>query len=532
MFKKNKVNKFLLIGFFGNFLLIVLLLTISIIEINAIKSSFRSTYESNKYSLYHLDSINTLYSIEVCFSNWHKLTKQHILSDDIESMNTLQKEIEILKKDIRKKINDYKYSTTLDSVSAKIVKQFEEYLYNFAQNNSNVLALSYKGNKDSAIQRSIENTKNNFLPGERRLLQIIESHVKYRIAREKKDLHVYNAGLDNVNITLISITGLGILISIISVILAVLSINAISKNYDELAFKEKELSIQYQELLDKEKLLEERNKQLIQKRKEVEFANRELIIINKSLRELDYMKSNFISTVSHELRTPLTSIKGSLGLILNNVAGKVDSEATTFLEICYRNTNRLIRLITELLDISKIESGKISLNKVEFNLSNTIKDSIEDIGTYAIDKKVKIFVDIEENLNIYADKDRILQILYNVLSNAIKFSSLDENKTGEINVSAYKQNDFFFVKVVDNGIGIPEEKFTIIFEKFTQVDNSSTRNVEGTGLGLTICKLLVEEHYGKIWVESILGQGATFIFTIASKELQLEKEQVISEINY
>lgn len=273
-------------------------------------------------------------------------------------------------------------------------------------------------------------------------------------------------------------------------------------------------------LKDKEEQLKLKNDSLVKAKCELEYANIELLESNIKLKELDEMKNNFISTISHEIKTPITCIKGSLGLVLNGIVGDVNDSTTMFLNLCYRNADKLINLINELLDISILESGKIALNKQDIKLNDLINDSVERISAEAIEKNIKIFYDGNVSGDIYADKKRIEQVFYNILSNAIKFSDPRSDEEPSIKIETLTIDAYTQFRIIDNGIGIPEEKHAIIFEKFIQVDNSSTRTYDGTGLGLAICKAIVEAHRGHIWVESKDSKGTTISFTIGNKEIQ------------
>lgn len=241
-------------------------------------------------------------------------------------------------------------------------------------------------------------------------------------------------------------------------------------------------------------------------------TNLHLAQANEKLKELDTLKSHFISTVSHELRTPLTSIKGSIGLILNGVAGNINDKTKEFLDICYKNTDRLIRLINDLLDIQKIEAGKFQLNKEEFDLVKLVEESLTSLKHYARDCNVTLTGELPKTAYVYADKDRISQVLYNLISNGIKFS-----EGGQVTVSIFDNENEVKVTVLDTGIGIPADKQESIFEKFTQIHENTRR--KGTGLGLSICKALIGEHKGKIWVESQEGSGSRFYFILPKEKV-------------
>jgi len=239
-------------------------------------------------------------------------------------------------------------------------------------------------------------------------------------------------------------------------------------------------------------------------------------------REVEQMKTDFVSIVSHELRTPLTSIRGALQLVLGRAAGAVGTAGTThdaplsprtreLLDISLKNSERLIRLINDILDISKIEQGSIQLRRVALDPADLCRAAAQEVSVFAEGRNITIDIRAKPGLApISADRDRALQVLANLLSNAIKFSEPGQL----IELTARQESGAVAFAVRDFGRGIASEDHQRIFNKFHQIDSSLTRNVGGTGLGLAICKALVEEHGGQIWIESILGKGATFAFTL------------------
>ena len=242
---------------------------------------------------------------------------------------------------------------------------------------------------------------------------------------------------------------------------------------------------------------------------EIERKNQELERMNEELRSLDRLKDNFISTVSHELRTPLTSIKGSIGLLLGGKIVPIDDEMKEFLNICYRNTDRLIRLINAILDLSKLEEKSIELDKTEFDLEELVYHTFEELESLASSNSVRLISKIPPKFTVFADRDRIAQVIHNLLSNSIKFAPEEK-----IEVFALDKNHEIEISVLDNGPGISPDMQMKIFNKFVREDSSTKRKTGGTGLGLAISKAIVEEHNGKIWVESEKGKGSKFAFTI------------------
>lgn len=228
---------------------------------------------------------------------------------------------------------------------------------------------------------------------------------------------------------------------------------------------------------------------------------------------IEQMKNEFISTVSHELRTPLTSIRGSLGLVIGGVAGLISDEIKNLLSIAYNNCERLTRLINDMLDIEKMESGQISLNVRSLPLGPLLEQSLRDNQAYADKYDINIVLDHQHNdphVRVVADSDRLLQVLANLLSNAIKFSPPKSKVILRSQICpAYAR-----IEVCDHGAGIPEVFRKKIFQKFAQQDSSDTRQKGGTGLGLAITKTIVEQMGGQIGFDTQIGHGTVFHFTL------------------
>jgi PAS domain S-box-containing protein len=228
-------------------------------------------------------------------------------------------------------------------------------------------------------------------------------------------------------------------------------------------------------------------------------------------KKVEQMKTDFVSVVSHELRTPLTSIRGSLGLLAGGVAGQLPEKVRPLVEIASKNSDRLVRLINDILDIEKIESGQMGFRFVPLELMPLIEQGIEANRAYAQPFGVEMHVSGElPGVRVWADADRLLQVLANLLSNAIKFSP----PNGVVEVSVTRQGDRLRVAVTDHGRGVPAEFQPRIFEKFAQADASSTRQKGGTGLGLSISKAIVERHGGAIGFYSVPGEATTFFFDL------------------
>ncbi|WP_183360092.1 ATP-binding protein [Geomonas limicola] len=226
--------------------------------------------------------------------------------------------------------------------------------------------------------------------------------------------------------------------------------------------------------------------------------------------EVDRMKTEFISTVSHELKTPLTSMKGSLQLLLTRGKWLTDTERQ-LLTVCFRNTQRLIRLIGEILDISGIESGGMIFNFRPVSIGEVSVYAIEEIKSYAMGRDISIVNTIGEHLpQVYGDSDRLIQVLTNLLSNAVKFSP--EGRV--VTVSAEQDGNYLVVSVADRGTPIHPSERDKLFKKFQQIESIERGRSQGTGLGLAICKEIVERHHGRIFYTAAKEQGNTFSFTV------------------
>jgi signal transduction histidine kinase/CheY-like chemotaxis protein len=228
-------------------------------------------------------------------------------------------------------------------------------------------------------------------------------------------------------------------------------------------------------------------------------------------REVDRMKTEFVSLVSHELRTPLTSIKGYVDLLLDGDAGDVTADQRDFLGVVKSNADRLMALINDLLDISRIESGKVELRRAALDVGGLIAGAVGSLRPQIEAKGQRLHLDLPAALPAaWADADRVTQILINLLSNAHKYTPAG----GEIAVTAAPAGDTIRVAVRDTGIGLTAAEQAQLFTKFFRARNRTTEEVGGTGLGLAITRSLVEMHGGQMDVESAPGQGSTFSFTL------------------
>ncbi|HUD23962.1 MAG TPA: ATP-binding protein [Acidobacteriaceae bacterium] len=216
--------------------------------------------------------------------------------------------------------------------------------------------------------------------------------------------------------------------------------------------------------------------------------------------DLDQIKDEFISTVSHELRTPLTSIRGALGLLSSGLLGNVDARAQNLLRIASSNTERLIRLINDILDLERMESGRATVNMRRCSIYDLAREAVDTMTALADSSSIRLELNsyaAHDAIYFDADPDRILQVLTNLLSNAIKFSPATSTVSVQIDASI----EALSIKVIDRGRGIPPDKLESIFDRFQQVESSDSSKKGGTGLGLAICRSIIQQHGGMIWAQ-------------------------------
>jgi PAS domain S-box-containing protein len=226
---------------------------------------------------------------------------------------------------------------------------------------------------------------------------------------------------------------------------------------------------------------------------------------------MEKVKDEFVSVVSHELRTPLTSIRASLGLLAGGVLTEVPDKAQRMLEIAVSNADRLTRLVNDILDIERLESGRADLHPTVCDAATLVQHAAEEMRGMAQAAGVALLVEPSSG-QLVADADRVLQVLTNLVSNAIKFSAPGSSVRLDSSVSDSVPEVVFTVR--DQGRGIAPDKLEAIFERFLQVDASDSREKGGTGLGLAICKSIVRQHGGRIWAESTPGAGSTFFVAL------------------
>jgi len=245
--------------------------------------------------------------------------------------------------------------------------------------------------------------------------------------------------------------------------------------------------------------------------KALNIANENLKIANIKLQELDKLKDEFVSLASHELRAPMTVIKGSLSTILDGYAGETSKEAKEFLTAAYSENDRLIRLVNNLLNISRIESGRLKFLVTNVDMSKLMKDVVTNLQMAAKEKSLRLIIDKLDQLPfVLADEDKVREVLINLIGNAIKFTH-----QGGITVSAKVEKDMLITSVADTGNGIAPEDQELLFKKFSQVSRGTySRQTGGTGLGLYISKKIIEGLHGQIWLTSTVGKGTTFYFSL------------------
>ena len=285
-----------------------------------------------------------------------------------------------------------------------------------------------------------------------------------------------------------------------------------------LAQRDKELSTTNQRL---EEMVKKRTEQLNIKADELEQRNVMLIEQNERIREADRLKSEFMATVSHELRTPLNSIIGFSKLLLRSSKTKLTEEELRDLSSINNNGERLLAIISQILDISRIEANKLELERKSVSIRSIADDVVQSLQPQASAKGLNLVLDVQDELpDVWADETRIWQVIQNLTSNAIKFSNQGTITVGARLVKGSAERgevenlDYVSSFVQDEGIGIAKKDQAVIFQSFRQVDGSISRRQEGVGLGLAIARRLVELHGGHLDIESTLGVGTCFRFTL------------------
>jgi len=247
----------------------------------------------------------------------------------------------------------------------------------------------------------------------------------------------------------------------------------------------------------------------------------ELTALTKNLEKLNEAKTELVSIASHELRTPLTSIKEALSLVLEGAAGEINKGQRKFLRMAAKNVDRLVHLTESLLDISRVETNKAEIKRELVDVDNIAKEVVVSLKVQADRKKIILRHRCPDSLpRIYADRERITQVFTNLLVNAVKFTL----EGGRVTVEGADIGEDLRFDIVDTGEGIPADKFEIIFDKYARLDRAFLKGEKGAGLGLAIAKDIVKGHKGRIWVESELGRGSQFSFTLP-KDLRTKEER-------
>ena len=247
---------------------------------------------------------------------------------------------------------------------------------------------------------------------------------------------------------------------------------------------------------------------------------REAQVVIEQRKVVERIKNEFVSTVSHELRTPLTSIRGALGLLEGGVLGPLSEGAMELVQIARANTDRLVRLVTDILDLEKIEAGKLDLSPTHVDVRQLVSSLVDSLAPVAAEARVEVWADVRGDMEVVVDEDKIAQVLTNLMSNALKFSPSEERV--ELCVETTTAGRVRFA-VRDRGPGIAEADLALLFQRFQQLDGGGPRKKGGTGLGLAISKAIVEQHGGTIGVASKLGQGSTFWFEVPRRSVETRR---------
>ena len=260
------------------------------------------------------------------------------------------------------------------------------------------------------------------------------------------------------------------------------------------------------------------NEEMYKKNLNLKHLSDQLVEANSKLQQLDHLKDEFVSLASHELRTPMTAIKSYLWLFLESKNLPLSDKQKTYIERAYQATDRLITLVNDMLNVSRIESGRMNINLKPFNMVKLINEVTDELKPTAIKQKISLNIEIDElNLpEVTADQNKIREVIINLIGNSLKFT----NENGKITIKLFKQKDSMVIQIKDTGKGIKAEDMPKLFHKFQTVGSNylTKNNSQGTGLGLYLSKSIVELHKGKIWAESEgEGKGSIFSFTLPFK---------------
>jgi len=271
------------------------------------------------------------------------------------------------------------------------------------------------------------------------------------------------------------------------------------------------LAAQLGQALENARLFEKTWRAQQELERKVEERTHELKRVLEEVNIISKRKTDFISSVSHELRTPLTSIKGYAAILLAGKLGSIPQEVKERLEKINRHSDELAHMVNDLLDISRIESGRVTMKQEPLDLREIVENTVDLLSVQAKEKHIELSCAIDPAAQrILTDRNQIERVFINLIGNALKFTPPD----GLITISSHPAEKFAQVDITDNGCGIPPEAQEAIFEEFYRVDNPINEEVKGTGLGLALVRHIVEAHGGKIWVKSKIGSGSTFSFTL------------------
>lgn len=254
--------------------------------------------------------------------------------------------------------------------------------------------------------------------------------------------------------------------------------------------------------------------QEVRSREEIERLAGSLKKANEALKRLDKAKSEFVSIASHQLRTPLTIIKGYISLLSEGSFGPVNEQTQKVLNRIYLSNERLIKLVNDLLDLSRIESGKMQYMPSDFDMTELMDSVAEEFKIPALDKEIQIkWKKPEEEIHAWGDQQKVRQVVFNLVDNALKYTP-----AGTIEIKLEKYDDKAKLSVKDSGIGMSQTTIELLFKKFSRGEKVPTINTEGTGLGLYVAKRIVEDHKGKIWAESLgESKGSVFYMELPTK---------------
>ena len=270
------------------------------------------------------------------------------------------------------------------------------------------------------------------------------------------------------------------------------------------------LANQLAQALDNARLFEQIWNSQQELEKKVEVRTHQLSLALEEVKKISNRKSDFVSSVSHELRTPLTAIKGYAAILISGKLGAIPEEARQRLEKINLRSDELVGFINDLLDISRIESGRVPMKTEPVDLKNTVDEIADILAPLMKEKQIEFSTDVPAGLVVHADYGQIKRVFINLINNALKYTP----PKGKISVSVKKMDKEVQVDIADTGCGIPEEAQAKLFQEFYRVDSTINEEVKGTGLGLALVKNIIEAHKGKIWLKSQVGVGSTFRFSL------------------